>query len=256
MTKAFPNGVALVIGGTGGAGAEISRKFAENGTDVVLTYHKNVDKAAEVMAEIEALGQKADSRQLTIGDGAGVEVVIKDIAGAHGRIHSIVVAAGSDIKQPYIAEITREQWNEVVSQDMNGFFNVVYAGIPHFRANGGGSFVHIGSAGHDRWPERDALSVVPKAAIESLVIGIAREEGKHNIRANSVLLGVIETGIFLRLKAEGVFDKAWEDAVKDGLAIKRFGAPEEVAEAVVFLSSNKAAYVTGQRISVSGGYGL
>ena len=100
------------------------------------------------------------------------------------------------------------------------------------------------------------LSVAPKAAIEALITGIAREEGVHGIRANTVLLGVIEAGMFLELSRQGVFGADWVKAVQAGLALKRWGRPEEVADAAVFLASRRAAYVTGQRLSVSGGYGL
>ena len=124
------------------------------------------------------------------------------------------------------------------------------------KASGGGSYVHISSAGLHRWPERDALSVAPKAAIESLIQGIAKEEGAHGIRANSVAIGVINAGIFKRLWADGIFDEQWKEAVQEDLCLKRWGKPEEVAHAVVWLASNKAAYTTGQIISVDGGYGV
>ena len=100
------------------------------------------------------------------------------------------------------------------------------------------------------------MSVAPKAAIEALITGIAKEEGRHKIRANTVLLGVIEAGMFLELTKQGVFDANWVAEVQKKLALKRWGKPEEVAFACVFLASDKAAYVTGQRIAVAGGYGL
>ena len=85
---------------------------------------------------------------------------------------------------------------------------------------------------------------------------IAREEGKNGVRANSVLIGVIEAGMFLELSKQGVFDEKWTTEVQKNLALKRWGQPEEIGHAVVFLASNKAAYVTGQQISVAGGYGI
>ena len=100
------------------------------------------------------------------------------------------------------------------------------------------------------------MSVAPKAAIEALITGIAREEGRHLVRANTVLLGVIEAGMFLELTRQGVFDEHWVREVHKSLALKRWGKPEEVGQAAVFLASNRAAYVTGQRIAVAGGYGI
>lgn len=253
--KGFPAGVALVIGGSGGLGAAICREFARAGSDVVLTYHQNKTRADDVKASVEALGRQAQIAQLAIGDAGQVQAVVESIA-AQQRIHTVVMAAGSDIKQPFIRDITPAEWKQVIDADLNGFFNVVHYTLPHLRASGGGSYVHISSAGLHRWPERDALSVAPKAAIESLIKGIAKEEGPHGIRANSVAIGVINAGIFKRLWAEGVFDDEWKNAVQATLCLKRWGEPEEVAHAAVWLASSKAAYTTGQIISVDGGYGV
>ena len=126
-------------------------------------------------------------------------------------------------------------------------------GIPHYRQHGGGSFVHLGSAGHDWWPPKDGLSVAPKAANESLIKGIAKEEGKHEIRANSVLVGVIDAGMFHVLMEQGQFSKDWESETKKLLALKRWGAAEDIGQAAVFFASERGRYVTGQAISLSGG---
>ncbi len=251
----FPEGVALVIGGSGGTGAVICEKLAEAGSDIALTFHGNEARAQETVARIEALGRRAECHQLSIGDADRVKTLIDDIA-SRQRIHTVVVAAGSDIQQLMIRDVTPEQWKAVVDADVNGFFNIVHASLPHMKKAGGGSYVHIGSAGQHKWPERDVLSVAPKAAIEWLIQGIAKEEGQFGIRANSVAIGVINAGIFKRLWADGSFDEAWKEAVQAGLCIKRWGEPEEVAHAVVYLASEKAGYVTGQVLSVDGGYGV
>lgn len=255
MSKDFPEGVALVIGGSGGTGAAICQELAKTGSDVVLTYHGNESRARETADSIRNLGRTAEHHQLSIGDAARVKQLIDEVAERH-RIHTVVVAAGSDIQQLMIRDVTPEQWKAVIDADVNGFFNIVHASLPHIKAAGGGSYVHIGSAGMHRWPARDVLSVAPKAAIEWLIQGIAKEEGENGIRANSVAIGVINAGIFKRLWADGSFDEAWKEAVQAGLCLKRWGEPEEVAHAVVFLASQRAAYVTGQIISVDGGYGV
>ena len=251
----FPQGAALVIGGSGGVGAVICEELARAGCDVALTYRGNEARAKEVVAQVEALGRAAAAHQLDIADAGQVAAVVDAVAAA-GRVHTVVVAAGSDIAQVHISEMTTEQWREVVDADLNGFYHIVHATLPRLREGGGGSYVHISSAGLQKWPERDALSVAPKAAIESLLQGIAKEEGRHGVRANSVLLGVIETGIFLRLLEEGVFDEEWQQAVKRGLCLPRWGKAVDIANAVVFLASNRAAYVTGQMLAVDGGYGV
>ncbi len=255
MAKDFPEGVALVIGGSGGTGAVICEKLAEAGSDVALTYHGNEERAAQTVARLRDLGRSAEHHQLSIGDAARVKQVIDEIASRH-RIHTVVVAAGSDIPQLMIRDVDPDTWKRVIDADVNGFFNVVHASLPLMKQGGGGSYVHISSAGLHKWPERDVLSVAPKASIEWLIQGLAKEEGEFGIRANSVAIGVINAGIFKRLWAEGTFDEAWKEAVQAGLCIKRWGEPEEVAHAVVYLASSKAGYVTGQMLSVDGGYGV
>ncbi|TXS96112.1 SDR family oxidoreductase [Parahaliea maris] len=255
MTQDFPEGVALVIGGSGGTGAVICRELAEAGSDVVLTYNGNRERAAQTAEQLVSLGRQAEYHQLSIGDHQRVKTLIDDIASRH-RIHTVVVAAGSDIPQLMIRDVSPDEWKRVVDADVNGFFNIVHASLPHMKAGGGGSYVHISSAGLHKWPERDVLSVAPKASIEWLLQGIAKEEGMFGIRANSVAIGVINAGIFKRLWADGSFDEAWKEAVQAGLCIKRWGEPEEVAHAVVYLASQRAGYVTGQILSVDGGYGV
>jgi NAD(P)-dependent dehydrogenase (short-subunit alcohol dehydrogenase family) len=221
-----------------------------------LTYNTKKDVAEKVAQQVRALGRNATVHQLTIGDAARCETVVEEAAQAHGRIHTVMVGAGTLAQQVLVSEMTVEQWRTVVEQDLNGFFNIVRATLPRMKAWGGGSYVHLGSGGHLRWPERDVMSVAPKAAIEALITGIAREEGRHNIRANTVLVGVIEAGMFLELTKQGAFTQEWVDEVQKSLALKRWGKPEEIGHAAVFLASNKAQYVTGQRIAVAGGYGL
>ena len=251
----FPTGTALVIGGSGGVGASICTELAKAGSDIALTYHKNRSRAEEVANEVRSLGQSAEVFELSIGDAGQVQRVADEIA-ARQRIHTVVIAAGSDIDQVMIRDMTTEQWRQVIDADLNGFYHVIHATLGHIKKGGGGSYVHVSSAGLQKWPERDVLSVAPKAAIESLIQGIAKEEGRFGIRANSILLGVIETGIFLRLLKDGTFDQKWIDAVQAGLCLKRWGKPEEIAWTAVYLASARAAYVTGQTIAVDGGYGV
>jgi NAD(P)-dependent dehydrogenase (short-subunit alcohol dehydrogenase family) len=97
---------------------------------------------------------------------------------------------------------------------------------------------------------------VPKASNEALIKGIAKEEGIHNIRANTVLVGVIDAGMFHELSQQGVFDQHWIDETHKLLALKRWGQPEDIGQAAVFFASSRANYITGQVLSVSGGFGV
>lgn len=256
QTELFPEGCTLVFGSTGGIGRAVAREFAAAGSDIALSWRSKTDVANNISQGIKDVGRNVSSHQCDVTVLDDIQTCISEAIGAHGRIHTLVWGAGPLVEQVLISESSREQWHNAVNVEVHGFFDVVKCVLPHMREQGGGSIVHLGSAGELSFPPKDYLSVCPKAANESLIKGIAREEGVHNIRANSVLIGVIEAGMFLELTQQGVFDETWVNEVQKNLALKRWGKPEEVANAAVFLASNNALYVTGQQIAVAGGYGL
>lgn len=256
MTRPFPTGAAFVFGGSGGIGQGVVREFASAGSPVAIGYRRKKDAADALADDLRGAGGNASTHAVDVTDPAQIRAAIDAAIAAHGRIHTIVWAAGPLVEQRHISEMDGADWRQAIEIEVMGFFNVVQAVLPHFREQGGGSFVTLGSAGHMRWPDRDGLSVAPKAANESLIKGIAREEGRHNIRANSILVGVIEAGMFLELLEQGQFDQKWIDETLNMLAIKRWGKAEDIGRAAVFLASDDAGYITGQQINVSGGFGI
>jgi 3-oxoacyl-[acyl-carrier protein] reductase len=250
----FPEGIALVLGGSGGTGQVICERLAAAGTPVAVGYRGNAAAAEETAELVRAHGVEAVLQQVDVTDSPGLQNAVAELVARFGRLHTVVVATGYDIKMRMIREVTPEEWRSVIDNDVNGFFNVVHATLPELRKQGG-SYVHIGSAGVVKWPERDVLSVAPKGAIQQLMKGIAREEGGNSVRANSIAIGVIDAGIFHRLK-DTAFDDEWHRTVQQTIALHRYGLPEEVAETAVFLASRRAGYVTGQTISCDGGWNL
>jgi len=256
MHDFYPNGFALVIGGSGGVGTAVCRELVANNVPVLLTYNSNQNRAEQIVSELGGSQSCVSCERVTLQDLATLRSAVDRGLAQYGRLHSVFIATGYDIPQSPISEVTPELWQRVMRSDAEGAFNAIHATLPHLREGGGGSYVHVSSAGLLKYPPLDILSVAPKAAVEELIKGVAKEEGKHNIRANSIAIGVIETGIFLRLKEQGVFDEAWIEGVKSALPLNRFGQPEEVAKMAVFLASNNAAYTTGQLIPVDGGFGV
>jgi len=251
----FPNGAAIVFGATGGIGRVVCLELARAGSDVAIIWRSKEALAKELAAEIKALGRKASVHHCDVLIEGAAKSAIEAAVKTHDRLHTLVWGAGPLVKQVHVADTGREQWHNAVNVEVHGFFDAAQAAIAHMRGEGG-SIIHLGSAGDLSWPDKDVLSVAPKAANESLIKAIAREEGKNGIRANSVLIGVIEAGMFLELSKQGVFDDEWTADVQKNLALKRWGQPEEVGHAVVYLASEKSGYVTGQQIAVAGGYGL
>jgi 3-oxoacyl-[acyl-carrier protein] reductase len=249
----FPNGAALVIGASGGIGGKVAEVLASDGSDLALVYNRKKDAVEALAASVST---KASMHPCDVTDRASLSAMVADAIAAHGRIHTLVWGAGPLVEQMTLGKTPEEAWRRAFEVEVHGLFAVVQALLPQMREQGGGSIVHLGSAGHLRWPEADGLSVAPKAANESFLRGIAREEGKHGIRANSVLVGVIDAGMFHILSAKGAFPQGWVEETQKMLSVKRWGAAEEIGYAVSYLASNRAAYVTGQQINVSGGYGL
>jgi 3-oxoacyl-[acyl-carrier protein] reductase len=250
----FPAGIALVTGGSGGVGRAVCARLAEAGADVALTYRRGKARAEEAVLEVQRAGRKAEMHAVSLEDSAAVVALAADLVERFGAIHTVIHAVGADIPMRYVSQITPETFREVMVGDATGFFHVVHATLPHLRASHG-SLVAITSAGLRRYPVKDVLSVAPKGAIEALVRAVASEEGRFGVRANSVALGVIEAGIFLRLEGKEL-DPRWIEAAKQNTAMRRFGTADEVADAAVFLASSRASYITGQVLSVDGGYSV
>jgi len=251
----FPNGVALVVGGSGGIGSAIAHRFAEAGVPLAITYRRHRDAAVAVAKEIRTGGGLCSMHPIELGDLDSVKACLDALVEEHGSVHTIAHAAGTRIDQPYISQVTPGQWRDIMDWDVNGFFHVAHAALPHLRKSQG-SIVFISSAGLKRFPPGDVLSVAPKGAIEALMKGIAREEGRNGVRANIVAVGVVDAGMFPKLVERGELSQEWIDAATRNTPLRRFGTPEEVADAAVFLASSRARYITGQTIFVDGGYTL
>lgn len=252
----FPQreGAALVVGGSGGIGAAICARLAAAGSDVVITYRSNGAAAKQAAKEAECYGRAAHIYPVNVTDHGNVQELFDAVARNHGPVHSIINATGANIAMHFLGEVPPDEMRTVLDVEVNGFFNIVSASLPHMRKNGG-SYVTLSTAGLSRWPSKDALSVVPKAAVRAIIAGIAKEEGRFGIRANIVALGLINAGIFQRL-ADTFYDEKYMQAAIKNSALKRIGTAEEVAEAVVFFASHRARFVTGQTLTLDGGYSL
>jgi len=249
----FPEGAAFVIGGSGGIGRTTCEALARAGADVAFTYRSNDAVALELQDTISTLGRRSLAIKLDLTDRPACRQAIDRAADEFGRIHTVVIAVGADISMTYTADIDPEEWDRTIAGDLTGPYNVLMPAIPHLRKKGG-SVLGMSSAGLKRFPPKDILSVVPKAGLEMLLNGIAREEGRHNVRANSIALGVIDAGLFKRL--EGRLTPEFVEAMRTNAPLRRFATAEEVADLAVFLCSSRASFITGQCIALDGGYSV
>jgi NAD(P)-dependent dehydrogenase (short-subunit alcohol dehydrogenase family) len=253
LTRSRP-GTVFVVGGSGGLGSAICRCLAREWGAVCFTYHRNVEAARSLQAE---LGERTESDfcQLDLSSSTSIEAAFAYARERFGDLGSVVFAGGTSIPQPFVVDIAAAQWADVINVELLGFTRLVKEVIPQFRARGGGTLVAVTSFAPYHFPPGDALSAVPKAGIEVLCRAIAKEEGRFGIRANSVAPGIVNAGLGQQFQQSLFTPEVW-DAQRKRVPLKRFGEGNEIAEAVGFLAGSRSGYITGQTLIVDGGLSL
>lgn len=253
-TAAKP-GRVVIAGGSGGIGAAICRTLAAAGHDVFLTCHRNRPQAEAVAAELRGMGRRAAIAAVDLDDAAAVGETLARADEFLGGIDTAIYAAGPYIDMRHVSRLEPDLFRRTAGLDLFGCYNFLQASLPALRVRGG-AIVALATPAIRRPVPRDLLSSAPKAAIEAVVRCIALEEGRFGIRANCVGVGVIGDGMFHRLRASGDMDDKFVAATCAVLPLRRLGTAQEIADAVEFLASSRAAYITGQTLMVDGGHAM
>jgi 3-oxoacyl-[acyl-carrier protein] reductase len=237
---------ALVTGGSRGIGRAIVLALARQGADVAFTYKGNTDAAAEVAAAVEALGRQALVHRADVSDPDAAEGFVAAAFGAYGRIDILVNNAGIT-RDDLVMRMSVDAWREVIDTNLSGTFYTIKAAMrPMLRARQG-RIVNVSSVSGQAGNAGQANYSSAKAGLIGLTKAVAREVASRGITCNAVAPGFVLTELTAGLPG------AIQDGIRSATPLGRFGTPEEIADAVAFLASDEAAYITGQVLAVDGG---
>ena len=240
--------VALATGGARDIGREISLALAREGVHVAVNYlHSKADAEATV-GEIQQAGSWAMAYQADVADRDAVSRMVDEVAAQLGRLDILVNNAGY-LEPKFFLETRPEEWKRQIDVGLYGVLNCCHAAAPKMAAQKGGRIINIVGDSARVGQARLSITAASRGGVLTLTRTLATELGRANVTVNAVSLGLVETGHS---------DQAWLNANREKIlqfyAIKRLGRPGDVAPLVAFLASDMAGWITGQTVSVSGGY--
>jgi 3-oxoacyl-[acyl-carrier protein] reductase len=238
--------VAIVSGGTRGIGRAIVLALARQGAKVAFNYAKSDNEAKELLKEVKQLGSEALSYKFDVRDFNLAKEFVEKVKEYFGGLDILVNNAGI-IKDKALMLMEKEDWQEVIDTDLTGYFNLARASIVGFLKQKSGDIVNITSIAGITGTARQANYSAAKAGIIGFTKALAKEVAAYNIRVNAVAPGFIRTQMTENLKPDYV------DKLKKFIPKGDFGKPEDIANAVLFLLSDSARYITGQVLRVDGG---
>ena len=237
---------ALITGGTGALGRKLCEVFAREGADVAFNYLKQEARAAAVVKSIEACGRAARAFRVSVLDAEGIAAMTGSVVDAFGRIDILVNNAGTTQVLPFPL-IEEADWDDLMDVNVKGPFLVTKEVVRRMIVQRSGAILNIGSIAGTRMLEVPVHYATAKAAICGFTLSLARELARYGIRVNSVVPGMLDSGVADNVPAEKIKEYL------NYCAAGRPGRPEEVADMAAFLCSDRASYVNAQNIVVDGG---
>ena len=249
VEKFLTGKVALVTGASRGIGRAIALRLAACGAKVAINFAGNVAKAEEVKAEIENLGSDAILVQGSVADFDKVNEIVKTVVDAWGKIDILVNNAGIT-RDNLLLKMTEKDFDDVIATNLKGVFNCTKAVTKLMMKQRSGRIVNMSSVVGLTGNISQANYSAAKAGIIGFTKSTAKELASRNVTVNAIAPGFISTDM-----TSALADKVKEELSKN-IPLGRIGEPEDIANAVEFLVSDKAAYITGQVICVDGGMAI
>lgn len=238
--------LAIVTGSSRGIGEATAIKLAEDGFDVLVNYSGNQERAEAVVAKVEALGQKAIAVKANVSDAEEVKEMIRIAIENFGSIDVVVNNAGIT-RDNLTMRMKAEDFDDVIATNLKGVFNVVQSVTRQMLKQRTGVIINMSSVVGSLGNAGQANYVASKAGVEGLTKTFAREFASRGVRVNAVAPGFIVSDMTDKLGADLV------ESMQQQIPLGSLGEVNDIAEAVSFLASNKAKYITGQTLHVNGG---
>jgi 3-oxoacyl-[acyl-carrier protein] reductase len=242
----FENKIVVVTGGTRGIGRAIALHFAREGAKVVAAYLQNDVAASALREEAKTLPGTIRTVKADVSSQAGAVALMEDAAGGDGRIDVLVNNAGI-IRDGYLAMMSDDDWDAVMRGNLDPLFHCCKWAARKMIGNRKGAIINLSSISALTGTAGQTNYAASKGAAISFTKALARELGPMGIRVNAVAPGLIDTEMVAGMK------KTLVDNIVKSTALGRIGKPEEVAETVAFLASERSAYITGQCFVIDGG---
>ena len=241
------NNIALITGASRGIGRGIALQLARDGWDICVNYSRQREAAEAVAAEIRALGRSAIAVQADVADSAAVASMLRTIEARLGPVSLLVNNAGI-AGQALFQDVSDEEWDRYLAVNLTGARNTIRSALPHMLREKRGCVINISSMWGLRGASCEVAYSCTKAALIGLTRSLALELAPSGIRVNCVAPGVVHTEMVQTLGEETLQQLAEETP------LGRLGTPEDIANVVSFLASEKASFLTGQVLTADGGF--
>lgn len=241
---------AVVTGGSRGIGAATVKLFAQAGADVVFSYNKSRDAAAQIEQEARKHGTRIESQKADLGKMADAKALIEFARERLGRLDILVANAGVwNEKDAPIEQMTEREWDDMIRVNLKSVYAVIHFAVAHMIAQRNGRIVAVSSTAGQRGESLHTHYAASKGAIISFVKGLSTELARHNILVNCVAPGWVDTD----MSASVLRDKKQLKGALGPIPLKRPGTAEEIAGPILFAVSDLATFITGEVINVNGG---